>query len=367
MWRHWLPLALSALAFTACDPYDRFTGDSSAGAVNAIKFPAAYLGDSGDGKKPGMGVMTPTVVRVGGVITAYYSFPFTQIDDSGMPILALTDDKGKNAASLAYAFDADGKSKCVPPDGYQFDQQRDDVRYDQQGSIFDTLPDADGYSPAVAQVDVHSNGLPCQDVKSEAKLVERTDVTLALTPPENPNEVGAHATGTPSGKYYARVIIDPSVDVRGPVGYFGYDNTQDPPTPYEVDPATGLGPQKWGWYQRYLLAYLDGGEIPVFTQMTPDKDGNPQNVTSMVTQNLYFPTSHVKDPNAKTKTVVMGARGDGFDLMDAMPGQAGFSPLCIVYSFDPIDPLHVETTVAQIDMATATPTGDVVWCIQVTK
>ena len=254
MWRQWLSLATCAWALGACNPYDRYTGDSNAGAVDPVKFPKAYLGTGGDAKAPGQGVMDPIPATAGGTATAYYTFPFTGAD------LSLATD-GVNSAALVYDFDTDGTTHCVAPDNYVFDQQRDAVRFDQQGSIFTKLPDAADYQPAVAEVTVHSNGLPCQDVKSADKLVDRSDVSLTLVPPANPNLPSAAATGKPNGKYYARPVIDPSIDVHGPVGYFGLD---DMGNPLVVDRNTGLGPQKWGWYQRYLLAYLDGGEIPVF-------------------------------------------------------------------------------------------------------
>ena len=39
----------------ACNPFERRSGSYGAGAVDPIHFPAPYLGDGGDGKRPGSG------------------------------------------------------------------------------------------------------------------------------------------------------------------------------------------------------------------------------------------------------------------------------------------------------------------------
>ncbi len=361
MWMKWMPIA--ALWLAACDPYTRFVGDSSAGAVDPRNFPTAYRGidpNSGappDSKMPGSGMLTPTAALLGGDQVGYYAFPFAGNDLS----LSI---EGKLIIPLAYDFDEDGMTKCVAPENYVFDQQRDDVHYDVQGDIFVRLPDAPGYLPVVADVKVASNGLPCQDVKSETTVVERSDVTLETVPAEHPNQPNAHPTGKPSGVYYARPIIDPSLDVRAPVGMFGYAPDG---TPYTVDPNTGLGPQRWGWYQRYLLAYLDGGLIPTLAKDVTNKGGQAQHVIEMISQPIYFPSRHPGLDDQGNKVPVDGALGEGFDVLTAKRGAAMFSPLCEVYSFIPLDEMSPETDVKDIDMSTAQPTGEYVWCIQVTK
>ncbi len=344
MSRVWFPLAAAGL-LAACNPYERFVDESSAGAVDPINFPADYLGTGGSAKMTGQGTMDAAPAAVGNASTGYYFFPY-----AGDPNLSLAVE-GKLIIPIAYDFDDDPAAKCVAPDGYVYDQQRDDVRYDQQGNVFIQLPDASGYQPVVAGVTVRPMGLPCQDTKSEKNLVERQDLAVSLIPPEHPDQQGAHPTGKPSGKYYARPIIDPSIDVRNPDG--------------SVDPNTGLGPQKWGWYQRYLLAYLDGGEIPTLDKQVMNASGKLHNVTTMVTQAIYFPSQHPGvDPQGNT-VPLDGALGDGYDVLTAKRGQMGFSPLCEVFSFDPVDPMNPETDVAKIDMATAVPTGNLIWCIQV--
>jgi len=344
MWRLGFPLAACVL-FAACDPYTRFVGESTAGAVDPVNFPAPYLGDGGDGKFPGSGVMNAIPATVADAPIGYYTFPY-----DGDLSLAV---EGQLSVPLAYDFDVLAKGKCVPPDGYVYDQQRDDVRYDQQGDIFTLLPDDPSYIPVVADVTVNPNGLPCQDTKSELNVVQRDDVTLDLIPAPHPDEVGAHPTGKPSGHFMARAVIDPSIDVRFPDG--------------SVDPNTGLGPQTWGWYQRYLLAFIDGGEVPVLDKDVVNSTGQAQRVTQMVTQALYFPTQHPGTDDQGNTVPVPGNQGEGFDVLDATRGGMGYSPLCEVFSFDPVDPMAPETSVAAIDQSTVQPTGTFVWCLQVAQ
>ncbi|MEO6951062.1 MAG: hypothetical protein ABI321_04540 [Polyangia bacterium] len=357
MWRQWLPLTTAALTLSACNPYYRFKGDSSAGSADPVNFMAAYLGTGGDPNKPGSATLQPApATATDGTALGYFTFPFTGSN------LKLTSADGKLKVPVAYNFDEDGTTACTPPKNYVYDQQRDDVRYDQQGSIFIQLPDTKQfphYQPVIADVPVTSNGLPCQAIKSEDHLVKRTDVTFAngLQPSLTPNEAGAHPVGIPTdGVFYARPVIDPSIDVRFTDG--------------STDPVTGLGPQKWGWYNRYLIAWLDGGQIPVNYDNTPDMAGEPQHVAVMSTQPIYFPTEHPAiDQDGNAIITMSGALGDGYDLITAAKGDTknGFSPLCQVFSFVPADPTAPEKNIADIDMSTVVDQGEYVWCIQVTK
>src|SRR5262249_50901347 len=65
---------------------------------------------------------------------------------------------------------------CTPPANYQYDEERDDVRLDEQGNIFTLLPIATevpgqasrfDYVPVVAELGVSASGQPCQSLKSE--------------------------------------------------------------------------------------------------------------------------------------------------------------------------------------------------------
>lgn len=355
MWRQWLPLTAAAMTLGACNPYYRFKGDSSAGAVDPVNFMAAYLGTGGNPNKPGSATLLPaTATATDGSTVGYLKFP-----SSGDLSLAVD---GVLTVPVAYDFDEDGSTSCVAPKNYLYDQQRDDVRYDQQGNIFVALPDKKqfpGYQPVVADVRVQSNGLPCQAVKSEDHLVKHKDVTFpsGLKPSATPNETGAHATGIPTdGVFYARPVIDPSIDVRFADG--------------STNPVTGLGPQKFGWYNRYLVAWLDGGRIPVNSVSVMDMAGQTQQVVQMSAQPIYFPTDHPGvDQDGNNVIVHNGALGDGFDLITAVKGDTknGFSPLCQVFSFVPKDPTAPESRISDIDMSTAVDQMTYVWCIQVTQ
>ena len=355
MWRQWLPLTAAALTLSACNPYYRFKGDSSAGSADPVHFMTAYLGTGGNPNKPGSAFLKPApATAANGKTVGYFTFPFTGAD------LSLSVD-GVLTVPVAYNFDEDGTTACTPPKSYVYDQQRDDVRYSEQGSIFVELPDTKqfpDYQPVVADVPVTSNGLPCQAVKSEEHLVKRKDVAFpnGLQPSLTPNEPGAHSVGIPSGKFYARPVIDPSIDVRFTDG--------------STDPVTGLGPQKFGWYNRYLIAWLDGGEIPVENATVMDMAGQTQQVVQMTTQPIYFPKQHpAVDADGNHIITMRGALGDGYDLITAAKGdmKGGFSPLCQVFSFVPADPTNPETSIADIDTSTVVDQGTYVWCIQVTQ
>lgn len=357
MWRQWLPVTAATLALSACNPYSRFTGDSSAGAVDPVNFPAAYLGTGGDGKHPGMGVLMASLATddVSGNTVGYYPFPFTGFD-LAVALPGADNVTQEYVAPLGYDFDEDGTTHCKVPKNYEYDQQRDDVRYDEQGDIFTSIPDQalfPDYQPIVADVPVQSGAsYPCQAVKSDDRLVKRKDVTFptGLVPPLNPNVPGQHPEGAPSKKLYARPVIDPSIDVHFPDG--------------SLDPNTGLGPQHWGWYARYLIAWLDGGLIPTMQSTVTDQNGNMQTITEMQTQVLYFPDSHPGTDAGGNPVIVQGGPGDGYDIITAGRDETGFSPLCEVYVFTPKDPTMPETSIADIDMSTAQSTGQFIWCIQ---
>jgi hypothetical protein len=376
MWRQWLPVTAATLALSACNPYYRFTGDSSAGAVDPVNFPAGYVGlcqdpvtglftDQCDGKHPGTGQLGVGLATDGqtGAASAYYPFPFTGTSlDVAFPGDINSTTPGQYVAPLAYNFDEDGSTHCLAPKNYVYDQQTDQVRLDQQGAIFTAIPDGDlfpDYQPIVADVPVQSGPkYPCQGVKSDDRLVKRKDIVVDLVPATDPNVPGAHATGKPSGVLYARPVFDPSLSVTFPDG--------------ALDPNTGLGPQQWGWYGRYLVAWLDGGTIPTFQDTVTDANGNPQTITGLKPQVIYFPDSHPGTDENGNPVVVQGALGDGFDIISASRGTAGYSPLCQVFTFTPTDPTAPPTTIAQdpadptagIDMSTAQPTGEYIWCIQ---
>jgi hypothetical protein len=88
----------------------------------------------------------------------------------------------------------------------------------------------------------------------------------------------------------------------------------------------------------------------------------------MVTQALYFPTQHPgTDMQGNTVPVMSMGPGEGFDVLEHKRGDAMYSPICEVFSFDPADPMAPETNVKDINQATVQPTSTFVWCLQVAQ
>ena len=346
-----------ALLAVGCNPYERHGGEYLAGAVDPVQFPAAYLGKDGDGKKPGSGTFQYVKARVRGTAISYYPLPFSGAQAQSDDPLDLGGDP-----PLAYVFDplpgSDGaaadSARCVKPAGYAYDvlhRREEGFRLDRQGNVFTGLPaesdpaGSSSYVPVVSEVVVASNGEPCQDATSEASIVTRIDVTLSLSQPAG-GAPGALPVARPSGRLLAMAIIDPAADVR----------YADPAMPY--DPLTQLGPQRWGFYAQYLLAYLDGGYIPQQIVYGPKA---PAGSRRMIAQDLYYPSQH---PTGKLGKVGPGALGEGFDVLQFRRGEDGYSPVCRVLSFAPKDPSNPETSIASIDPAAVTDTGRYIYCLQ---
>lgn len=340
-------MALSAVPLSGCDPYQRRDGEFLEGSVDPVKFPQAYLGVGGSGKMPGQGLIIPSAAMVAGKAVAYYTFPVpASVTDP-------TDVTG-TAPPNGYVFDPSGstpipaKAKCAPPANYKYDPQRDAVHFDQQGNIFTDLPSDPAYTPIIAEVAVTSDGEPCQDIKSETTLLTRQDVKLAVVA-ANPSIPDSMPTATPDGKFLAWPIIDPAARVLS--------ITDDPNNP----PLDATEIQQWGYYNHYLLAYLDGGYVPTM----PDAMKN----LHFVAQNVYVPTLVPgTDKNGKP-AAVPGTQGGGFDLLDAARTDAAYSPLCAVNTYvPPLDGTGLPTLVTDATKLTAanmvTPTGNYIYCLQ---
>lgn len=360
LWPLGLGLLLPAMLASACNPYERHSDEYLAGSVDPVKFPADYLGSGGDPKTPGSGTFRYVTARVNKQTVSYYPLPFSSAQaDSPDPL-----DLGGLALPRTYVFDpqpgSDGaaadSARCVRPDGYVYDElerREQAFRRDRQGNLFTQLPaprDSDDPTsstdlPVVREVVVTSKGNPCQSIKSEANLLGRTDVGVSLAPPSIPTP-GAPPVARPSGRLLAMAIIDPAADVR----------YASPMMPH--DEETGLGPQRWGFYAQYLLAYLDGGYIPQQVVAGP-KD--PAGTRRMVAQNLYYPATIVVDAMGNTGP---GEVGQGFDVLEFRRGTDGYSPVCRLWQYEPLDPLKPATSVAEIDPATVTDTGRYIYCLQ---
>ncbi|TXH23521.1 MAG: hypothetical protein E6Q99_07840, partial [Elusimicrobia bacterium] len=222
-----LAIGLALAPTTGCSPYERRSGEYSAGAVDPLKFAAPYLGRGGTGKMPGMGRFAFAKAYANGKDVLYYPLAFNGRQSK---LMAPQDPLDLNTLRppLGYVFDptanetAPDSAKCQKPEGYVFDQQRDAVRYDRQGNIFtalpidSTTPGSTTYVPIISEVEVKSNGNPCQDIKSETTLVKRADVTIDLIPPPE-GVVDALPTGKPNGRFRAFAVIDPAAEVTTPL------------------------------------------------------------------------------------------------------------------------------------------------------
>lgn len=369
-----------ALALTgqACNPYERFTGEVNAGAVDPAKFPAAYLGDGGNGKMPGGGVFSPVAAWVGGQRVGYHRFPYpSSLARSKDPLLASAIEE---QANLVYVFDRDakaptGRARCRVPDSrqsrpencsptlepgqpdsdracspYRFSPRADAVRYDEQGVIFTALPDAPGYTPFVQVVPVTVRDLECQGVKSEKTLLTATPgVSLPLVQPPKDAPSGTLPTAKPDRGVWVWPLIDPAANVQ----VLDKDGM-----PADVtDPKERFGPQGWGWYNQFLTAFLEGGALPV-----PVVDqGGPH----YAAQRVYVPSSVYSE---EEMAVVDGELGMGYDVLEAARGSALYSPICQVFTYDPpldamMRPAPVDS-VSKIDMNTVKDQKQFFFCLQ---
>lgn len=358
------------LSLIACDPYDSRRGQYNAGPVDPIAFPPENLGVSrtasfaaryrqGSGRFTGVSSFVSATQRVD-----YFRFPIptpTPRPATFNPLAVPA------SAPPVYVFDAQPgrpftESSCQAPAGYQYDPVRDDVRLDEQGTVFTALPTADynpsadapitllggtrAYGPIVNTVRVTTNGLSCQATKSFRDVTARSDVTLELG---EPNPSTGQRLGVPSGQHAAAVIIDPGAPV--------YDSLYNPNTP---DSGTrtpqGLGLQRWGWYNQFLLAYIEGGDLP--TEMVSGR-------LQFKPQRLFIPT-RVLGANDMPADAGVGA---GYDVMEFARGQDGYSPLCQVVLYETPMPLRVAMlpkSASEIVAAYSASfkNGDLFYCLQ---
>jgi hypothetical protein len=342
-----IPTALALLPLFACDPYGTYNQgpDDELGPVDPVLFPPANVGTGGDRKRPGRGRFSEVTAFVNDAPVGYFSYALPTLAAGADPLRLLED--GKPYAAIptppAYVFDSTGDSPfppneaypCTPPAGYQYDQKRDDVDYSKQGPVFSDLPEATyaegalpatSYVPVVAEARLSSSGRACQQLKSEKRISEVVGMLPANT-----------------GKFLAWLVIDPAAAV------YPRDN------PTGVLPMSrmlpGVGLQKWGWFGRYLLAYLDGGYIPTGDDMVMSGMAMVR-ATRMRPQRLFIP-----------RTVPMGMMmaagraGAGYDVLEFKRGEAGYSPICQVWVYGnpatPVAPAMLPKSVAAIDMAGA--------------
>jgi len=349
--------ALTLGGLTGCDVYERRQGEYNAGPVDPVTFPPEYLGAGGNRQRAGSGTFTALGAYAQGNPIEYFMFSFSprQLAAGGDPLelMAGGQPNPRVPTPVAYVFDSD----CLAPPGYVFDPARDDVHLDEQGNLFTALPTATynpgelpttDYVPLVSEVAVASNHGPCQDIKSETTLLTRQDVTLAMAEPVN-----GQPTAAPDGRYLAWAVIEPGAAVC---------HVNPPPTT-ACTPEGGLGLQRWGWFNHYLLAYLEGGYVPT---VESGAEGNP--VVRMVPQGLYYPRS----PVGAGASVQPGALGQGYDVMDAARSQGRYSPICAVFTYDAGEalpaselPRDVPTLLVRYGATVSPANPPYVYCLQV--
>lgn len=362
-----LPLCLLvSAALSACKPWDDANkGEFNAGSIDPIDFAPPYRTSNGYTTNQLAAFGNPTTcVRqtegsctiqefaafIGGTTAGYFRFPFSPSQITTTQYAPVVTTYGTATAPggplnvdnftplrvpggvptpNVYVFDSSflpggDSSSCTPPANYTFDAFRDDVRYDRQGNIFQVLPNATWpiganptwtYTPVVGVVPVTSQGEKCQGIKSEATLLDhaRTDVSV----PHGPDRADGSPTGLPGGTYQAWALIDPGAPALKAGDVLGGNPGQ----------TFGFTHHRYGWFNQYLVAYLDGGPITI--------GGTPPR---MQTQRLYYPRSFngsancPAPPPATSGTVPCGL-GNGWDVMEAARGQPGSSPVCQVLTY----------------------------------
>jgi hypothetical protein len=330
-----LNLSFLVLAAAACNPYTQRDGEFIAGSVDPANFPVAYLGSGGDRTKAGSGSFTATQAFVDHTPVGYYLFSFSSkeipppppppaipmpppnpLPPAQNPLRLIVSGAPDPSVPTPTAYAFDPQNPCVPPSGYTYDPRNDDVHYDQQGAIFTALPAAtfpagkaetSTYVPVVSEALVEAPGLGCQAIKSAETLTSGQGVAAPSS-----------LSSMPSGRYLAWAIID----VAAPVYRLGETKSN----------SNGWGPQKLGWYNHYITAYLDGGYIP--TDTTTGDDGKTN--IFMHPQKLYYPVNDVLiyDPLKKKTTQFRGGYGYGYDVIEAKRGDANYSPVCQMFTYD---------------------------------
>jgi|GEM_PF-796351 len=368
-----------------CNPYtDRLNGEFNAGSADPFDYAPPYrgtastfsaatnqatLGNPGARQITGGNRIHETRAFVGGTQTGYYRFPFSPsqitttfynpvttppasystpppppnpnfLDPATFTSLRVSGPGSVPSSAgppLVYVFDPPQGTGPIPPisnskqcrtrAGYSYDPFRDDVRYDEQGNIFTLEPTANfplgalpnwTYVPVVREVAVTSGGEICQDIKSEATLLKRPDQVTVPTSGTNPDGT---PIAVPDGRYLAWAMIEPGTAV--------YRVGENP-----NDLSFGLGAQRFGWFQQFLVAYLDGGAIP--TTAGPVVTGQP--TSRMVTQRLFYPRSigTASGTACAANGCLLGGGVTPYqsnDVLEFTREQTGYSPVCQVITY----------------------------------
>jgi hypothetical protein len=347
-----------------CNPYGNFNDpDRTLGPIDPALFPPGNLGTGGDRKRPGRGRFSEYTGYIDGAPVGYFWYALPAPPAGTDPLRLREDGKPYDGVPTpaAYVFEAVGagpledRPACTPPPDYSYSPQRDDVDYGRQGAVFAALPEAtwaEGalpltrYVPVVTETQMVARGVECQQLKS----VKRIKEVMGAVPPA-------------TGRYLAWLIIDPAAPV------YPRDNPTGVLPMGRMHPGIGL--QGWGWYNRYLLAYLDGGYLPTEEVMAMSSGDSPAPVmvTRMRPQRLFVPRQ------IRTETgMAAGKAGAGYDVLEGKRGDAGYSPLCQLWNYGdpavPVAPADLPRSVAAImslpgaSPAPVTPPS-YVFCLQV--
>lgn len=352
----------------ACDKFeDNFDSntDFNAGGADPYNFPPPYRGTGATRQTAASGTFTEIAAYANGQPIGYFQFPFspsqvsttnysapvgTAWPDGQIEPLRVSGPGTDFRASLnnpvpvpsVYNFDPPGTTnpfstatKCRTPEGYSFNAYRDAFPQDQQWNIFTFLPDRYttygfgtlptwSYRPIVAEVPVTTESYLCQSAKSERTLLAEAGkgaLGVPLGPPEADKTLGR--LGQPNGKFLAWAIIDPG----SPVLRVG--------TKFDIlqgGTHNGTTVQKYGWYGQFIIAYIDGGYIPIVDG--PTVAGAP--TKKMRTQRLYYPRSSVYTDGKDPSTAAPGTFGAGYDVVQGSrfaQDPSAYSPVCELWTY----------------------------------
>lgn len=367
-------LMMSSLALVvsvACDPRDGYFDEDeefNAGGADPFNFPPPYRGNGCFNatcvrQTAGSGVFTEVAAFAKGKPVGYFNFPFSpshitttnyaapsagawpegQIDPLRLTGPGTDFRQSTNnpvPVPMVYNFDPPGTSepfpsasKCRGPANYTQDTFREAVPANEQWNIFTFLPDRFttfgfgtlptwSYRPIVAEVPVKTVDLECQAVKSERtlqKLADEGKVDMPRGEPEPDKKVGRLGLPTP-GKFLAWALIDPGAAVA---------RVGERPDVLQGGKVSGTSVQKYGWYGQFIVAYIDGGYIPV--EDGPRVAGAP--TTRIRAQRIYYPRSLVIRTGSSTPAP--GQLGQGYDVVqaDRFTDSAEYSPVCEVWTY----------------------------------
>lgn len=370
----------SLLVFGACDVHEGHWDpdeEFNAGGIDPYNFPPAYRGHNCFSsicvrQTAGSGTFTEVLAFAKGQPVGYYAFPFSpsQVHTTGYspPSGALwpegvvdplrvsgpgTDFRQSSGnpvpVPMVYNFDPPGgldpfapAHKCKAPANYQRHPFWDAIPLNEQWNVFTFPPDRFAsfpfaalptwsYRPVVAEVPVTTKDYACQAAKSERTLLKLADEGKLDVPrgePEADKRFGRLGLPTPD-RFLAWAIIDPGAAVV---------RVGERPDLLQGGKVNGISVQKYGWYGQFIVAYIDGGYIPV--EDGPRVGGAP--TKRMRPMRLYYPRSPVIRRGASSPTP--GALGQGYDVVqaDRFTDPEQYSPVCEVWTYELRGPTRQE-------------------------